>query len=32
MQARPIAKDFREAIEPEKEFAYEDLPALEPIV
>ena len=29
MQACTIAKDFREVIEPTKEFAYEDLPALE---
>jgi putative SOS response-associated peptidase YedK len=29
MQACAIAKDFREALEPTKEFAYEDLPALE---
>lgn len=29
MQACTIAKDFRQALEPTKEFAYEDLPALE---
>jgi hypothetical protein len=29
MQACTIAKDFREALEPTKEFEYEDLPALE---
>ena len=29
MQACPIAKDFREVLEPTKPFAYEDLPALE---
>jgi len=29
MQACTIAKDFREALEPAKEFEYEDLPALE---
>jgi putative SOS response-associated peptidase YedK len=29
MQACTIAKDFREALEPTKEFAYEDLAALE---
>jgi putative SOS response-associated peptidase YedK len=29
MQARTIAKDFREVLEPGKEFVYEDLPALE---
>lgn len=29
MQACTIAKDFREVIEPAKEFMYEDLPALE---
>ncbi|GAC1387631.1 MAG: SOS response-associated peptidase [Ginsengibacter sp.] len=29
MQACTIAKDFREALEPAKEFAYEDLAALE---
>lgn len=29
MEACTIAKDFREALEPSKEFAYEDLPALE---
>ena len=29
MQACSIAKDFREALEPAKEFIYEDLPALE---
>lgn len=29
MQACTIAKDFREALEPAKEFTYEDVPALE---
>ena len=29
MQARTIVKDFRAALEPSKEFVYEDLPALE---
>jgi putative SOS response-associated peptidase YedK len=29
MQACTISKDFREALEPAKEFQYEDLPALE---
>lgn len=29
MQACTIAKDFREVLEPTKQFAYEDLPALE---
>jgi len=29
MQACTIAKDFREVLEPAKEFAYEDVPALE---
>jgi putative SOS response-associated peptidase YedK len=29
MQACTIAKDFREVLEPTKEFAYEDVPALE---
>lgn len=29
MEACSIAKDFREVIEPTKEFSYEDLPALE---
>lgn len=29
MQACTIAKDFREALEPSKEYAYEDVPALE---
>lgn len=29
MQACSIAKDFREALEPAKEFEYEDVPALE---
>lgn len=29
MEACPIAKDFREALEPAKPFIYEDLPALE---
>jgi putative SOS response-associated peptidase YedK len=29
MQACTIAKDFREVLEPTKEFSYEDLPALE---
>ena len=29
MEACTIAKDFREALEPTKEFTYEDLPALE---
>ncbi|MDB5199231.1 MAG: response-associated peptidase [Chitinophagaceae bacterium] len=29
MQACTIAKDFREALEPAKEFQYEDVPALE---
>ena len=28
MQACSIAKNFREALDPAKEFAYEDLPAL----
>jgi putative SOS response-associated peptidase YedK len=32
MQACTIAKDFREALEPTKEFAYDDLPALELVV
>ncbi len=29
MQACSIAKDFKDALEPAKEFMYEDLPALE---
>jgi putative SOS response-associated peptidase YedK len=29
MQACSIAKDFRQVLEPTKEFVYEDLPALE---
>jgi hypothetical protein len=29
MQACTIVKDFREVLEPTKEFAYEDVPALE---
>ena len=29
MQACTIAKDFREVLEPAKEFIYEDVPALE---
>lgn len=29
MEACTIAKDFREALEPAKEFQYEDVPALE---
>ena len=29
MQACTIAKDFREVLEPAKEFIYEDMPALE---
>jgi len=32
MQACAVAKDFREAQEPTKEFAYEDLPALDAVV